>query len=30
VNLVVNLFIFIALIFITIVSSEGAMVQPNY
>lgn len=30
INLVVNLFIFIALIFITIVSSEGAMVQPNY
>ena len=30
INLVVNLFIFVALIFITIVSSEGAMVQPNY
>lgn len=30
INLFVNLFIFVALIFITIVSSEGALIQPNY
>ncbi|MEX0944081.1 MAG: type II secretion system F family protein [Balneolaceae bacterium] len=30
INLIVNLLIFTALIFITIVSSEGALIQPNY
>ncbi len=30
ISLIVNLFIFVALIFITVVSSEGALIKPNY
>ncbi len=30
INLAINMFIFVALIYITIVSSEAAIIQPNY
>jgi type IV pilus assembly protein PilC len=30
INLFINIFIFLALIYITIVSSEAAIIQPNY